>query len=349
MKDYIDLYTDYLITTNGQATATGLSAMMDGEVSHDQITRFLAKGDFDSKTLWREVKPIVREYESKEACLIFDDTIVEKQWTDENDIVCWHYDHTKGRNVKGINLLNMVYCTQDIAIPVGFEVVRKYAYCEIESKQLKRKAMVSKNELMRDLFRMALRNHLPFQYVLMDTWFASTENFKYIVKKKKHFIAALKSNRLFAPSLSNKQVRRFQRVDTLELQDKEVVRGYLKGFDRELLLVRRIFTNKDGSTGILNLVCSDTTLDGEEVAMLYQKRWRIEEYHKSLKSNASIGKSPTKTVRTQLNHLFLSILAVFKLESLRLKHHLNHFALRAKLLIRANQIAFAELQRLKAG
>ena len=347
MKDYTDLYTDYLISNNGLATATGLSAMMDGAVSHDQITRFLSKEDFTSKTLWKKVKSTVREIQSDDGCIIFDDTIIEKQWTDESDLVCWHFDHAKGRNVKGINLLNMVYCSREVCIPVGFEVVRKYAYCDIETKKEKRKAHIGKNDLMRNLLQTALRNQIPFRYVLMDVWFASKENFEYITKKKKHFIAGIKSNRLFATSLQDKHQGRFQRVDVLELKDKEAVRGYLKGYDKEVLLVRRIFTNKDGSIGMLNLVCSDTTLDGDRVTAIYQKRWRVEEYHKSLKSNAALGKSPTKTIRTQINHIFLSIMAVFKLECLKIKHHLNHFALKTKLLIRANQIAFAELQKLK--
>lgn len=29
-KEMLDLYTDYLITQNGHATATGLSALLDG-------------------------------------------------------------------------------------------------------------------------------------------------------------------------------------------------------------------------------------------------------------------------------------------------------------------------------
>lgn len=33
---------------------------------------------------------------------------------------------------------------------------------------------------------------------------------------------------------------------------------------------------------------------------------KVEEYHKSLKSNASLAKSPTKTIRTQSNHCFAS-------------------------------------------
>ena len=34
---YLDLYTDYLISTTGYARATELWAMLDGEMSHDQV------------------------------------------------------------------------------------------------------------------------------------------------------------------------------------------------------------------------------------------------------------------------------------------------------------------------
>ena len=45
----LDLYTDYLLSTFGAATATGLSAMVEGDVSHDQITRFLSAQEYTSK------------------------------------------------------------------------------------------------------------------------------------------------------------------------------------------------------------------------------------------------------------------------------------------------------------
>ena len=40
---------------------------------------------------------------------------------------------------------------------------------------------------------------------------------------------------------------------------------------------------------------SDVALDHERLTTIYQRRWKVEEYHKSLKSNASLTKSPTKT------------------------------------------------------
>ena len=41
-KELLDLYSDYLLSSFGATTATGLSRLLDGAVSHDQVTRFLA-------------------------------------------------------------------------------------------------------------------------------------------------------------------------------------------------------------------------------------------------------------------------------------------------------------------
>lgn len=41
-----------------------------------------------------------------------------------------------------------------------------------------------------------IRNKLRFRDVLMDTWFAAQENSEAILAAGKHFVAALKDNRL---------------------------------------------------------------------------------------------------------------------------------------------------------
>ena len=78
-KKHLDICTDYLPVTFNQAMATGLSAMLDGAISHDSITRFLSDHRFTSKDLWLHVKPTVRQVESEEGVLILDDTIQEKK------------------------------------------------------------------------------------------------------------------------------------------------------------------------------------------------------------------------------------------------------------------------------
>lgn len=52
MDDIAEIFSDYLIASFGLTTATGLSNLLDGEISHDKITRFLASKMKTSKDLW---------------------------------------------------------------------------------------------------------------------------------------------------------------------------------------------------------------------------------------------------------------------------------------------------------
>lgn len=350
-KEHLELYTDYLLSTFGHATATGLSAMVNGQVSHDQITRFLSGEEYASKDLWQEVKGTVRKVEREDGVLIFDDTIQEKPYTDENEVMCWHYDHSKGRAVQGFNLLNCLYHVSDISIPVAFELIKKpLEYCDLKTRKLKRASLVTKNELMRKMLDVCVQNNLKFRFVLFDIWFSSKENMCYIkVTHHKDFICALKANRLVALSEEDYQNNRFIAMEDLPWQEETTFTGWLKDVPFPVLLVRQVFTNKDGSTGILYLACSDTTVTREFVLTTYQKRWPIEVFHKSLKQNAALGKAPVRRVVTQNNHVFATLYAFFKLECLKIKRRLNHFALRAHLYLKAIRVAYDELQILKAA
>jgi DDE superfamily endonuclease len=347
--ELLEIYSDYLLSSFGQTTATGLSNLLDGELSHDQVTRFLNWDDYDSKTLWQHVKKAVREVEREDGVLIFDDTIQEKPYTDENELVCWHFDHTKGRSVKGINILNCLYHAGGVALPVAFELVRKpYLYSDLATRKVKRKSEETKNEMLRRMLKTCRQNQLKYRYVLADSWFSAQENLTFVRESLgKHFVVALKSNRTLALSLEDKQQGRFIRIDQLPWTEQKPIQAWLKGLDFPVLLSRQIFTNKDGSTGILYLACSDLDCDQAAIEAFYQKRWKVEVFHKTLKSNAALAKSPTQRVRAQGNHVFLSIYAAYRLECLSIKHKLNHFALRAKLYLKAVRLAFDELQTLK--
>ena len=350
-KKLLDLYTDYLLSTFGYATATGLAKMLDGDLSHDKVTRFLSERTYTSKDLWMEVKSTVRKIESEEAVLIFDDTVQEKPYTDENEVMCWHYDHSKGRSVQGFNLLNCLYQAEEISIPVAFEVISKpIEYCDLKTKRRKRKSLVTKNELMREMVTVCIKNQLKFRFILFDIWFASVENMLHIKEThQKDFICALKSNRLVALSQEDQAAKRFSRIDELPWSEETIFTVWLKDVPFPVKLVRQVFENKDGSTGVLYLACSDTTVERDVILTVYKKRWPIETFHKSLKQNAALGKAPVRRVRTQNNHIFAALYAVFKLECLKIKHKFNHFALRSKIYLSALRSAYDELQILKAA
>lgn len=347
----MDLYSDYLLSSFGQTTATGLSSLVNGTISHDKITRFLSECDFTPKDLWKLVKKEVRSCETEDAVLIFDDTIQEKMHTDENDLICWHYDHTKGKSVKGINLVNCLYHSQDESIPVNFELVKKpFPFSDIKTKKLKRKSDRTKNEMVRDMLLTARQQQLKYRYVLFDIWFSASETLNFIVEKiDKHFVSAVKKNRQVALSQSDKHDGHFIALSDLDYSSQEPVRVWVKGLHFPVLAHKQIFINKDGSKGILYLICSDLKCDKDELEGLYKKRWNVEVYHKTMKQNANLAKSPTKRLRTQANHIFMTIYATFKLECLSVRKKLNHFALKSKLLISATRSAYDQLIAMRAA
>jgi SRSO17 transposase len=349
--DLLELYTDYLISAFSYTTATGLSKMTGGAVSHDKITRFLSEQELDSPKLWRLVKPLVRQIEDEgSGVLIIDDTIEEKPYTDESELVCWHYDHSKGRNVKGMNLLSTLYEVGDLRVPVAFELVKKTEWVFDKKKERwRRKSPQTKNELYRQMLKACAKNRMKFRYVLNDVWYASSENMIYVKEDlKKEFIMPIKTNRKVALSLEHKKRGEYEQVASVELEPGTIVEVYVEQVEFPLLLVKQVFKNEDGTAeGALYLVSSDVTLDHEQLTMIYQRRWKVEEYHKSLKSNASLAKSPTKTIRTQSNHVFASIYAFVKLERLKMATSMNHFALRSRMYLKAIQAAFGELQTLR--
>lgn len=348
-KELLDVYSDYLISAFGQTTGTGLSELLSGTVSHDRIQRFLSRNEFTSGDLWQIVKPHVRAIQREDGVMIVDDSIAEKPYTDENEIVCWHYDHAQDRQVKGINFLSAVYHVQDLTLPVGFRLVAKTEYyVDQKDGKTKRRSPVSKNDHYQALLRQAKQNRIPFRFVLNDVWYASADNMRFVKQDlERDFIMPLKSNRKLALSSGEKSRGRYVRVDSLPLEAGVVREIYLEGVDFPLALVKQVFANEDGSSGTQYLVSSQTTLTSDAIIDLYRKRWNVEPFHKSLKQNASLEKSPTRTVRTQTNHLFASFCGYIKLELLKVSTQLNHFALKSQLYLRALQVAFAALHQLQ--
>jgi len=348
---YLDLYTDYPAVTFGYATATGLSNMLDGSISHDKFTRFLANGEWTSKDLWKQVESVVREVESGDGVLIFDDTVEEKPRTDENNLIARHYDHCKGRGIKGINMLNCLYHVGDVSIPTAFELIRKtIRFSDLKTRREKRRSEVAKNELMRSMIDTRIKNRIKFTWTPFDSRFSSVDNMKYIrLEHEKEFIGALKSDRPVALTEDDRKNKKFTRTDQIKRPGQEAVAGWLKGPEFPVRLARQVFTDKDGSTGIPYLACSRPTADRNTITTICKKRRNVEVYRKSLKSNAALAKSPARRVNARSNHIFASIITVFKMECLKIKTKMNRFALKSKLCLKAVRSAFDELQKLQAA
>lgn len=348
MEKSLDLYTDYLMTTTGKATCTGLSKVLDNAYSHDAFTRLLSGSDFDSKFLWQQSKVYVRELSNSNSLkvLVLDDSLQDKPWTDESELVCWHFDHSKQRSIKGVNFMSSLLVCDDVSIPVGVEFVKKDVWVtNAKTGKPQRKSSKSKNELFREMVNNA-NDRMAIDYVSADSWYSSSENLDYLHRDLGlKFVMTLKSNRKIAVSKAAKFAGQYLGIESLELKDapRQV---WLKELDFPLLLHKQVFKNGDDVVGDIYLVSNDLSLTAEQIATIYKKRWKVEEYHKSLKQNVAFGKSPTGTTKTQTNHFIASVLAFMKFEALKLKHQQNHFSLKAKIMMAANKAALITLRDL---
>jgi DDE superfamily endonuclease len=357
MDDFklLDLYTDYLISAFGLVTSTELSKLLDQAVSHDRISRMLSKREFTQKDYWHCIKKIIRRLESPRGIIKIDDTIEEKPHSTENDIICWNYDHTTGHTIKGINIINFVYqphpsSESKFSLPVAFEIVEKTEpYFDVKTKKVKRRSKVGKNEIVRTRLRILCQlNKLQFQTVLWDSWYSSIENFEFVHRElKKTFIGAIKSNRKIALTAKDKLDGKFKKVSELEWQRNQTRIVYLQSMDFPVLLAKQVFINKDRSIGELFLVSNDLNLTFTELVETYGERWGVEVFHRSLKQNVGLEKSPTKYEVTQRNHIFAAMLAWIKLEILSFKNQSNHYGFKTKLYVKALKAAFDELQCIK--
>lgn len=57
--------------------------------------------------------------------LVVDDSILEKAQTDANPLICTHFDHSLGRNVKGLNFMSLLYVAGPVSVPIAVELVAK--------------------------------------------------------------------------------------------------------------------------------------------------------------------------------------------------------------------------------
>ncbi len=349
----LDLYTDYLLSSTGPTTATGLSRLLDGALSHDHITRWLSNSQWEGAQVWRAAKPLIRQAEAQRgaedfAVLLVDDSILEKAHTDANELICTHWDHSQQRYVKGLNFVSLLYQAGDLALPIAVELVRKtVAVWDAKTQKTKQQSPFTKNEYLQQMLRVA-QQQVAYRYLLADSWYASAENMSLVRALGHHFIFALESSRTVALSETARAQGQFQAVQTLAFPDAQPLRVYLRAVREAVLVSRQVFTNQDGSQGMLYLVSSDTDLNQTQLTTIYQRRWKVEEYHKSLKQNASMGKSPTKTCTTQANHFLAAVVAYTKLEVLKLKCGIGHFRLKAQLYAVGLKAMYGQLALLRA-
>jgi hypothetical protein len=287
--------------------------------SHDAINRYLMEDDVSPDAVWQSVGHLVRR--SGNACLIFDDTVLDKRHSFKIELVRRQYSGNEHGVVKGIGVVNCVYANLD----TGEHWIVDWRVYDPDGDGK------TKLDHVRDMFDAAIQGkNLPFRAVLMDSWYATKDSMMHIDRAGKVFYCPLKCNRKVDESGG---VRPYQAVAGLGWHDDEGLRGKLvkvHGFpmDYKVKLFRVAATNRTEYV-VTNDLSQDSAVAVQD---LCRARWKIEQYHREGKQMLGIEKCQCRKARAQKNHIGCVILAWHCLTKLARKLKTNIYALKNNLL-----------------
>jgi hypothetical protein len=128
-------------------------------------------------------------------------------------------------------------------------VKKPFQYGDIQTRQIKRKSEVTKNELLRERIETGARNALKFRFVLIDSVFSSEENVDFITSKDCPFISALKNNRFVALSEEDRKRKSFVQIDELNFTEHTAMPGGSKGTRKPYAGCGQSLQTKTGAPG----------------------------------------------------------------------------------------------------
>jgi hypothetical protein len=76
--------------------------------THDQINRYLRREKLTSRFLWENVKLLIQV--SEKAYIIFDDTVLDKRYSEDIELTRWQYSGNEHRVLRGIGVESSCLC-----------------------------------------------------------------------------------------------------------------------------------------------------------------------------------------------------------------------------------------------
>lgn len=280
-KDYIE----YIISTPVNYTCTNLAKHLE-DVSHDAVTDYLHRESLTARHLWEQVQSLLKD--SREACLIVDDSVQAKKHARKMELVKRQYSGNEGGLVKGIGVVNLVHTDGEDYYPIDFRIYAK----EMDGK--------TKNDHFREMLLNARHDKgIQAQTVLFDSWYGSWENLKLVNTLEMVFFTTLKSNRLISLSKEEGYIH-LNEIDWTPERLEHGVSIKLKKVPFRVQLFKLVAPNGDIDWIITN---SEASLTTDDVQDEDAKRWQVEQLHRELKQLTGIEKCQCRKQRAQRNHI----------------------------------------------
>jgi len=308
-------YIEYLISTPVNYTCSHLAAHLEG-VSHDAITDYLQREKLTAHGLWELVVPLLNDSEA--AYLLVDDSVQNKEYSHKIELVKKQYSGAEHGLVRGIGVVNLVHSDGQDFYPIDYRI---YAP-EADGK--------TKNDHFREMLLQAKSDkQIKARTMLFDSWYASVDNLKLIVRLAMFFVTTLKDNRLVSLSKETGYIH-LQDIEWTEQRLSHGVTVKLKEMPFKVQLFKLVATNGDIEWVITNH--PEGTFTTSDIQDENAVRWQIEQLHRELKQLTGTEKCECRKARSQRTHLACCYLAWLSLKVKSVQWHKTLYAAQHDLL-----------------
>ena len=296
-------YCQYLLSSQINYTLTNLAEHLE-QISHDKINRYLKHEKLTPRLLWDNVKDVITI--NKNAYIVFDDTVINKRHATEIETSKRQYSGNEHGVIQGIGLVNCIYVNHEVG---KFWVVDYRVYDPDRDGKTKIEHV---EEMLQNLIH---HKALPFQSVLMDSWYATNKLMLYIDSLGKYYYCPLKRNRLVDDTAQQKD---YQKIEVLSWNEQELKSGKIikikkfPGAKKVKLFRVTVSTNRTDFVATNDLSQASTDV----VQKVCKVRWKVEEFHRELKQLTGIESCQCRKGRIQRNHIACAILVGLRLKEL---------------------------------
>ena len=299
-------YCHYLLVSQINYTLTNFAEHTE-TMSHDAINRYLNKDQISGSTIWHNVRDDI--VLSTKGYLIFDDTVIDKNFSHKIALVRHQYSGNAHGVIKGIGVVNCVYVNPETE---QFWIIDYRVYDPQGDKK-------SKLDHVQDMLTNVVRHKcLPCAAVLMDTWYATRELMRFIESLQLCYYCPIKANRLVDESNGQQAYRQ---VQTLPWSEEELQSGktiHIKDFPKghRVKLFRLVMSTRRTDFVVTNDPTQNSSSDADTVCAW---RWKVEQFHRETKQLTGLEKCQCRKARIQRNHIACAYLVWVRLAQIARK------------------------------
>jgi SRSO17 transposase len=303
---------------------------------------------------------------AKESCLILDDTLCEHVGS-LFEYVDRHYNHSEDRYPLAHNLVTSHYVSGAVRFPLEARLYRRYEertdweafvkkhfpdrqiprtkkerqrfHKQVDAVLLQDPAFAARHQefqtklvLAQDLIQSAVKREVPFQIVLMDSWYLSQEMVAVLREQKKDWVSLLKKNRQLETasfSLRDEQGQNValdgphikvedlvpliprQAYRRVKIQEKDywyfALNVRIPGLGKVRIVIS--YDNEELTGTYAVLITNRTDWSAQKILQTYLQRWPIETFYQDSKGHLGLDEYRMRNAKAMQKHWCLVFVA----------------------------------------